>query len=126
MHKSSYNTFYTKISDATGLKINQKIDISGYGVGYLDDFYLNKDLKVVLKLKVRKDILVSKDSYMFISLVSLFSSAKNLTIKMGIGDNYIKDNSYLYNSQVGIDLNKFLDFLSYYLQEKTKQGNHGK
>ena len=115
---SNDNFYYTKISDATGLKINQNIDIQGYNIGKLNSFKLNDDYKIILELKINPDIKLSKDSYLFIGMSSLFSSQKTLSIKQGIDDHYITNKGFLYNSQIGLDINKFLDFVSYYISSK--------
>ena len=115
---SNDNFYYTKISDATGLKINQNIDMLGYNIGKLNSFKLNYDYKIILELKINPDIKLSKDSYLFIGMSSLFSSQKTLSIKSGIEDHYITNKGFLYNSQIGLDINKFLDFLSYYISSK--------
>ena len=112
--------YYAKISDATGLKINQDIDMLGYKIGKLNSFKFNSDYKIILELKINPNIKLSKDSYLFIGMSSLFSSQKFLTIKPGIEDRYIKNKGFLYNSQIGLDINKFLDFLSYYISSKIK------
>jgi len=117
---SNDNFYYTKISDASGLKVNQDVDILGYNIGKLNSFKLNSDYKIILELKINSHIKLSKDSYLFIGMSSLFSSQKTISIKTGINDVYIANKGFLYNSQIGLDINKILDFLSYYISSKIK------
>lgn len=116
-----YNTYYAAVENVVGVKLNQNVLVGGYKVGYVSKIYLDKTLNSILEIKVDKNIKLPEDSRLDITSPSLFSPAKAIAISSGISDLYLENDSIIYNTSVGLDLNQVLDLVSYYLKEKLNK-----
>jgi ABC-type transporter Mla subunit MlaD len=115
------NLYFTRIANASGVQLNQPVYFSGYPVGRVKSFKILDNYAILMAFEVDENIPISKDSYVFLGLSSLLSSNKIVLLKVGIEDNYIKNRGSLYDSKIGLDINKLIDLFSYYLsQQKSK------
>lgn len=113
------NIYKVIISDATGIKINQPVDIGGYKVGYVSSIEID-GFSPILTLRIDKGIEITSDSTIQVSTPSLLSSAKSVSIVNGINEELLQNNSYFVDSSVGVNIDQLLDMLEMYLNQKNK------
>lgn len=122
--KNSENSINTKsykvyVSNIIGIKKNQPVNIGGYNVGFVKDISIN-NYSPMLTLHINKNIEITSDARIQISNISLFNSGKFISIVNGIDDEILGDNSYISDSNLGVDLDSLLNMIEIYLKQKTK------
>ncbi len=116
------NTYKVSVSNIAGIKKYQSVDIGGYNVGYVKNIDLNR-YSPILTLSINRNIEITSDAKINISNISLLSSAKFVSIINGIDEEILLDNSYITDSNLGVDLDQLLNMITIYLKQKLNNGN---
>lgn len=117
----NYNKYTFVLSSAQGVKLNQPVLIGGAKVGFVNNIVLKANNKAYVSVLINKQYTIPADSYVFVSSPSLFASAKSINIILGIEEDYLVNNDIIYNTNIGLDLDKLLDLVSLYLQANLKK-----
>ena len=113
------NTYKVYVSSVVGIKKNQPVNIGGYNIGFVKDISIN-NYYPLLTLNINKNVEITADAIIQLSNVSLFSSVKSINIINGVDSELLKDNSYISDSNLGIDLDQLLNMVEIYLKQKIK------
>lgn len=112
------------LKNSSGIKKGDHIYLNGYSVGKVTDIYLLDNYNVNIVINVNENIKITKDSAISLLTDSFLSGSKIITIIMGIDEEYFSENDRIYNSNLGFNLNSFLDSLIWYLNmKKTEMQN---
>lgn len=104
--KDSYNLI-AKFDNVEGIGVGSKVKIGGLDVGNVIEQSIDKNYKVVLKLKINKDIKVPVDSNITITTSGLIG-AKFLKINIGGDDEYLKNGDEFEFTQSTIELEEMI------------------
>ncbi len=101
-------TLKAKFSNIAGLKKDARVEIAGIEVGRVTDMILeNEDLDAVIVLKIKKDIKISDDTIVQIKTSGLIGD-KYVNLSPGGSDTFLKDGSFLVETQSPLDIEELI------------------
>ena len=101
-------TLKAKFSSIAGLKKDARVEIAGIEVGRVTDMILeNEDLDAVIILKIKKDIKISDDTIVQIKTSGLIGD-KYVNLSPGGSDTFLKDGSFLIETQSPLDIEELI------------------
>ena len=114
---NEYNKYNAGFDNVTGLKINDRVYLSGIKVGYVKSIKLNKDLQPIVMLWVKKDIGIPSDSYVNIENMGIAGKVR-VVIEPGM-DDFIENNGWFEYTSGTFTLGRLLSLLEKGLEIKV-------
>ena len=100
-------TVKAKFKSVSGLKQGSQVEMAGVKIGTIDNVYLDKDDRALVKLKINKDIILTDDVIASIKTSGLIGD-KYISISPGGSDTILKSGDTITETQSAIDIEELI------------------
>jgi phospholipid/cholesterol/gamma-HCH transport system substrate-binding protein len=102
-----FYTLHAAFANVEGINVYSKVKIGGLEVGEVESLIIDNNYRVLLKLKIRKDVQIPVDSNIKISTSGMIGG-KYLKLEIGGDDEILGDGGYFQFTESTMDLEEML------------------